>query len=191
MDKKVLKERLNEVKNQLRTNAKDVHFFDKLIDEALSLKGQMGVEPMLAYVREEDVIDRLDGNTYEMAYTNTKSVYRLKGGLTIIADSHTGLGGQIANYVETIKNMDILKEEQKEIFEMDLNTSIFIYNAPLFTANDVEFRYQLGEAILNYFNKKSQELSNVELQEETPEEDREFYATLKAIETIEELNKEE
>ena len=52
MDKEVLKERLNEVKNQLRTNAKDVHFFDKLIDEALSLKGQMDVEPMFAYLPE-------------------------------------------------------------------------------------------------------------------------------------------
>jgi hypothetical protein len=69
MDKKVLKERLNEVKNQLRTNAKDVHFFDRLIDEALSLKGQMGVEPMFAYLPENEVVDRIKGNNYELVYT--------------------------------------------------------------------------------------------------------------------------
>lgn len=188
MDKKVLKERLNEVKNQLRTNAKDVHFFDKLIDEALSLKGQLEVEPMLTYVKEEDVIDRIDGNTFEMAYTNTKAVYRLKGGLTLIADNNLGVGGQIMNYVDTMKDTSTLTDEQKELFEMDMNTSVFIYNAPLFAANDVEFRYQLGELVINYLNKKAEELNNMELQAETPEEDRDFFATMKAIETIESSN---
>ena len=188
MDKKILKERLEEVKKQLRTNAKDVHFFDRLIDEALSLKGQMGVEPMLAYVKEEDVVDRIEGNTYEMAYTKTKSVYRLKGGVTIIADNNIGLGGQIMNYIDTMKDMSSLDDSTKQLFEMDLNTSIFIYNAPLFAANDVNFRYKLGELVINYLNEMAEKMNNAELQEETTEEDREFYATMKAIETIENQN---
>ena len=190
MDKKILKERLNEVENQLRTNAKDVHFFDKLIDEALSLKGQMGVEPMLAYVREEDIVDRIDGGSFEMAYGSQKSVYRTKGGLTIIADNGLGLGQQIMDYVMTMKDTEELSEEQKAIFEMDMNTSVFIYNAPLLTANDVELRYAVGQVVIDYLNKKAEEMNNVEVSEETTEQDREFLATMKAIETLEEANKE-
>ena len=184
MDKEVLKERLNEVKNQLRTNAKDVHFFDKLIDEALSLKGQMDVEPMFAYLPENEIVDRIKGNNYELVYTPKQAGYRL-GGYSIIVQNHYGLGGQIMNYVDTMKDTSNLDEKQKEIFEFDLAASMLNFNAILFAANDFEFRYQLNELVVKYLEKKQNELNNVEVPEETTEEDREFYATMKAIETIE------
>lgn len=190
MDKKILKERLDEVRKQLRTNAKDVHFFDRLIDEALSLKGQLGIEPMLAYVREDDIVDRIDGDSFEMAYTKDKAVYRTRGGLTIIANNNLGLGGQLINYVETLKDTSDLTEEQKSLFEMDLNTSVFIYNAPLFAANDIEFRYKLGELVINYLTELTKKMNNAELSEETTEEDREFFAAMKAVEAIESTNQE-
>lgn len=187
MDKKVLKERLDEVKKQLRTNAKDVHFFDRLIDEALSLKGQMGVEPMFAYLPENEIVDRIKGDNYELVYTKTHAGYRL-GGYAILVQNHYGLGGQIMNYIDTMKDTSNLDEKQKEIFEFDLAASMLNFNAILFAANDFEFRYQLNELVVNYLTKKQEELNNMELQEETAEEDREFYATLKAVETIEKAN---
>lgn len=187
MDKKVLKERLDEVKKQLRTNAKDVHFFDRLIDEALSLKGQMGVEPMFAYLPENEIVDRIKGDNYELVYTKTHAGYRL-GGYAILVQNHYGLGGQIMNYIDTMKDTSNLDEKQKEIFEFDLAASMLNFNAILFAANDFEFRYKLNELIVNYLEKKQKELNNMELQEETPEEDREFYAALKAVETIEGAN---
>jgi hypothetical protein len=189
MDKKILKERLNEVKNQLRTNAKDVHFFDKLIDEALSLKGQMGVEPMFAYLPENDIVDRIKGDNYELVYTKTHAGYRL-GGFAILVQNHYGLGGQIMNYIDTMKDTSELDEKQKEIFEFDLTASMLNFNAILFAANDFEFRYQLNELVVNYLNKKAEEMNNVEVSEETTEQDREFLATMKAIEALEEANKE-
>ena len=188
MDKEVLKERLNEVKNQLRTNAKDVHFFDKLIDEALSLKGQMDIEPMFAYLPENEIVDRIKGNNYELVYTPKQAGYRL-GGYSIIVQNNYGLGGQIMNYVDTMKDTSNLDEKQKEIFELDLAASMLNFNAILFAANDFEFRYQLNELVVKYLEKKQNELNNVEVSEETTEEDREFYATMKAIETIEEASK--
>ena len=188
MDKKVLKERLDEVKNQLRTNSKDVHFFDKLIDEALSLKGQMDVEPMFAYLPENEIVDRIKGNNYELVYTPKQAGYRL-GGYSIIVQNNYGLGGQIMNYIDTMKDTSNLDEKQKEIFEFDLAASMLNFNASLFAANDFEFRYQLNELVVKYLEKKQNELNNVEVPEETTEEDREFYATMKAIETIEEAGK--
>ncbi len=188
MDKKVLKERLDEVKKQLRTNAKDVHFFDRLIDEALSLKGQMGVEPMFAFLPENEIIDRIKGDNYELVYTKTKAGYRL-GGYSIIVQNNYALGGQIMNYVDTMKDTSNLEEKQKEIFEFDLAASMLNFNAILFAASDFEFRYKLNELVVEYLTKKQEELNNVEIPEETAEEDREFYATLKAIEAIEEANK--
>ena len=115
MDKEVLKERLDEVKNQLRTNAKDVHFFDKLIDEALSLKGQMDIEPMFAYLPENEIVDRIKGKNYELVYTPKQAGYRL-GGYSIIVQNHYGLGGQIMNYIDTMKDTSGLDEKQKEIW---------------------------------------------------------------------------
>ena len=187
MDKEVLKERLNEVKNQLRTNAKDVHFFDRLIDEALSLKGQMDVEPMFAYLPENEIVDRIKGNNYELVYTPKQAGYRL-GGYSIIVQNNYGLGGQIMNYIDMMKDTSSLDEKQKEIFELDLAASMLNFNAILFAANDFEFRYQLNELVVNYLEKKQKEMNNVEVPEETTEEDREFYATMKAIETIEEAS---
>lgn len=189
MDKKILKERLDGVKKQLRANAKDVHFFDKLIDEALSLKGQMGVEPMFAYLPENDIIDRIKGDNYELVYTKTHAGYRL-GGYAILVQNHYGLGGQIMNYIDTMRDTSDLDEKQKEIFELDLAASMLNFNAVLFAANDFEFRYQLNELVVNYLTKKQEEMNNMELQEETTEQDREFYATMKAIETIEGANEE-
>ena len=75
-----------------------------------------------------------------------------------------------------------LDEKQKEIFEFDLAASILNFNAILFAANDFEFRYQLNELVVNYLTKKQEELNNVEVSEETTEQDREFFATMKAIE---------
>lgn len=189
MDKKILKERLNEVKNQLRTNAKDVHFFDKLIDEALSLKGQMDVEPMFAYLPENEIVDRIKGNNYELVYTQKQAGYRL-GGYSIIVQNNYALGGQIMNYIDTMRDTSDLDEKQKEIFEFDLAASMLNFNAILFAASDFEFRYQLNELVVNYLNKKAEEMNNVEVSEETTEQDREFFATMKAIETLEEANKE-
>ena len=93
------------------------------------------------------------------------------------------------NYIDTMKDTSNLDEKQKEIFELDLAASMLNFNAILFAANDFEFRYQLNELVVKYLEKKQNELNNVEVPEETTEEDREFYATMKAIETIEEASK--
>lgn len=172
MDKKILKERLEDVKKQLRTNAKDVHFFDKLIDEALSLKGQMGVEPMFASLAENDIINRMEGKNFELVYTNTHAGYRL-GGYTILVQNHYALGGQIVDYIDTMKGIDTLDEKQREIFEFDLESSLLNFNAILFAANDFNFRYKLNELVVNYFIEKQNAL-NTELQKETAKEDEAF-----------------
>lgn len=189
MKKEELKKRLEEVVTQLRDNSKDVHSFDGMIDRVLSLKGQIDTEPMLAYVKEEDVVNRIEGTTFEMAYTKTKSVYRLKGGLTIIADNSLGLGGQIMDYVDTMKDESSIPEDKKELFSMDMHTSMFIYNAPLFAANDVDFRYKLGQLIIDYLNEWTNKMNEVKLPEETEEKDREFFATLKAAEILDKASK--
>ena len=93
------------------------------------------------------------------------------------------------NYIDTMKDTSNLDEKQKEIFEFGLTASMLNFNAILFAANDFEFRYQLNELVVKYLEKKQNELNNVEVPEETTEEDREFYATMKAIETIEEAGK--
>ena len=107
MDKKILKERLDEVKKQLRTNAKDVHFFDKLIDEALSLKGQMTIEPIVLDCGKEE--DEWMGDTFRITLTNKGILYHEYGGYSVFVTP------QIISLYETLYDLVVNKEKYAEL----------------------------------------------------------------------------
>ena len=60
--KKVLKERFNEVRNQILANSKDAHWAKNAIDELVSLKGQIEHEPTIVYLPVKDVEKKFSGD---------------------------------------------------------------------------------------------------------------------------------
>lgn len=172
MDKNVLKERLDEVKNNLITNSKDAHWAKNAIDELLSLKGQLEHEPTLVYLPVKDVENKLEGGTFEMSIMKDgTAVYHTYGGLTVVAKPNlTSLAGTIAEYVGSQEYVATLNEEEKELFDLDLSAFGYIMSLPMFAFSNKEFTYSIASNIVEFLRKSADELLNEELHEETSED---------------------
>lgn len=172
MDKNVLKERLDEVKNNLITNSKDAHWAKNAIDELLSLKGQLEHEPTLVYLPVKDVENKLEGGTFEMSIMKDgTAVYHTYGGLTVVAKPNlTSLAGTIAEYVGSQEYIATLNEEEKELFDLDLSAFGYIMSLPMFAFSNKEFTYSIASNIVEFLRKSADELLNEELHEETSED---------------------
>ena len=165
MDKKVLKERLDEVKNQLRTNAKDVHFFDKLIDEALSLKGQMGVEPIALDCGKEE--DEWAGETFRIKLTNKGVLYHEYGGYSVfVTPNNEALYNALVDLVENKEKYAKLEGEEAENFSALLTIIAYNLSLPRISFMDREFPQEIAIRTMEFIRKMYDSLMNKELQEE-------------------------
>lgn len=183
MDKKILKERLNEVKNQLRTNAKDVHFFDKLIDEALSLKGQMGVDPIALDCGKEE--DEWAGETFRITLTNKGVLYHEYGGYSVfVTPNNTALYDVLSDLVVNKDEYAALEGEQKENFESLLTIIAYNLSVPRIAFLDRDFPQEIAIKTMEFLRKMYDDLMSKELQEETPKEDAAFKEATLALEDL-------
>lgn len=191
MDKKELKERLNEVKNQLRTNAKDVHFFDKLIDEALSLKGQMGVDPIALDCGKEE--DEWAGETFRITLTNKGVLYHEYGGYSVfVTPNNEALYNALVDLVENKEKYAKLEGEEAENFSALLTIIAYNLSLPRISFMDREFPQEIAIRTMEFIRKMYDGLMNKELQEETPIEDATFREATEALEGLKEsMNIEE
>lgn len=183
MDKKILKERLNEVKNQLRTNAKDVHFFDKLFDEALSLKGQMSVEPIALDCGKEK--DEWAGDTFRITLTDKGVLYHEYGGYSVfVTPNNTALYYALVDLVVNKEEYAKLEGEKKENFESLLTIVAYNLSLPRISFMDRNFPQEIAIKTMDFLRKMYEELTEKELQEETPNEDAEFKDATIALEEL-------
>ena len=185
MDKEVLKERWNEVKNQLRTNAKDVHFFDKLIDEALSLKGQMGVDPIALDCGKEE--DEWAGETFRITLTNKGVLYHEYGGYSVfVTPNNEALYNALVDLVENKEKYAKLEGEEAENFSALLTIIAYNLSLPRISFMDREFPQEIAIRTMEFIRKMYDSLMNKELQEETPKEDSAFREATEALEGLKE-----
>lgn len=185
MDKKILKERLAEVKKQLRTNAKDVHFFDKLIDEALSLKGQMGVDPIALDCGTET--DEWAGDTFRITLTNKGVLYHEYGGYSVfVTPNNAALYDVLSDLVTNKENYAKLDGEQAENFKALLTIIAYNLSIPRISFMDKDFPQEIAIKAMQFLQKMYEDLVNKELQEETPKEDAEFKDATMALEELKE-----
>lgn len=170
--KKTLKERFEEVKNNILANSKDAHWAKNAIDELVSLKGQLDHEPTLVYLPLKDVERQLKGDTYEMSIMKDgTAVYHTYGGYTVVAKPNLeSLAGSIAEYVGSQDIIDTFTEEEKTNFELDLSAFCYIMSLPTFAFSDIEFRYTMASKIVEFLRTKTEELLEQELKEETSED---------------------
>lgn len=190
MDKKILKERLADVKKQLRTNAKDVHFFDKLIDEALSLKGQMGVDPIALDCGKEE--DEWAGETFRITLTNKGVLYHEYGGYSVfVTPNNTALYDVLSDLVVNKDEYAKLEGEQAENFKALLTIIAYNLSIPRISFMDKDFPQEIAIKTMQFLQKMYEDLANKELQEETPKEDAQFKEATMAIEEINETIKNE
>lgn len=193
MDKKELNKKLNDVKKKIKANSKDVHFAEALIDEALSLKGQLGIEPTIVHIPTEDVVQTLKGDTFEMSVTkHGDAIYHVYGGYTLIADGQRmrSLANTIADY---IINQDLVKDlddKEKELYDLDLSATAYVLNIPMIAFSDADLKYDLASKIVTWLRETYEKAMEQPLQEETREQDVAFESAAKAIEYVKKSVKE-
>lgn len=189
MDKKILKERLADVKKQLRTNAKDVHFFDKLMDEALSLKGQMGVEPIALDCGKEE--DEWAGKTFRITLTDKGVLYHEYGGYSVfVTPNNTALYDVLSDLVVNKEEYAKLEGEKKDNFEALLTIIAYNLSIPRISFMDKDFPQEIAISTMQFLQKMYEDLMEEPLQDETPTADAEFKEATLAVEELKESMEE-
>lgn len=189
MEKKDIKTKLNEVKNNIIANAKDAHWMKNAIDEALSLKGQLSV-PSTPYDMGE-IVKTWSGNTFEMGITTHGAYYRTYGGYLVFAASNQiSLYETLRDYVENHEEYDKLEGKEREDFELTLSAVTYVLGMNSFAFSDASFLFDTAGNIVTFLREKSEQLLNQDLQEETPELDEQFKQATLGISSLQEDLKE-
>ena len=185
MDKKVLKERLDEITKQIKLNSKDAHFADKLIGELLSVKGQMMIEPTELDCGKKE--NEYKGETFRVTLTNKGVLYHEYGGYNIfVTPNNKALYETLVDIVENKEENAKLDGEAKEKFNLAMSAVGYCLSVPKIAFADAEFTYDIATKVIDYIKKQYDELMNTPLQEETIEEDSQFKDATLAIENLKE-----
>lgn len=174
MGKEKLKKQIKEVVSQIKTNSKDAHFADKLVDKLLSLKGQLDVEPTRIHIEEKDVIKEYDfGST---TYTKYKGgiIFHAKSGMDIvIRPGLHSLYEHINVMLEMKDNYEKLNEDMKKAYENIYTATSWLLTSPIYATIDDNMFFGIATDILKHFDEYIKSKEKV-LQEETPIENAEF-----------------
>lgn len=192
-NKKELREKLTELKKQIKANAKDAHWAENALREYESLVGQLKHEPIVLDCGKE--VDEWRGETFRITKTTTGVLFHTYGGYSVFCTPNiTSLYETLVNYVEKKDEYAKLEGEAKEMHELSLSALAYCVNLPSFVCSDEAFLYDTAGHIVKYLREMSEQLLNQPLEEETPEDlkaNEEFrQATSTAKEIVDEISKE-
>lgn len=181
---------VKELKAKIKANSKDAHFADTLIEELLTAKARMGVEPIELNVGKR--IDSWKGETFEIVKTDRGCLYHEYGGYNIFVtfDNNTALYSTLCDYVDNRRFYDTLDEEEKERYELTLQAVAYCLSVPKFCFTDAAFTFDLASMVVKFLREQYEKYIDEPLQEETIEEDKEFEQAVKAVENIKDIAKE-
>jgi hypothetical protein len=187
MDRNEIKAKIEEVKAQIKANSKDAHFAEKLIGDLLSLKGQYEHQPTMVHVAMDDILGTLEGNTFTIYKTKSGDTgFHLKAGYDIVVrPTVESMNESLASFVDYQKDIEELSEEERERYEQDLVATQFCLTIPMYAFADMDFKFEVANMFADYMLKIQHKLlDNVELQDETPEENKAFEQATMGLETI-------
>lgn len=187
MDRNEIKTKIEEVKAQLKSNSKDAHFAEKLIGDLLSLKGQYEHQPTMVHVAMDDILGTLEGNTFTIYKTKSGDTgFHLKAGYDIVVrPTVESMNQSLATFVDYQKEMDSFSEKEREWYEQDLVATQFCLTIPMYAFADMDFKYKVANMFADYMLEiQNKLLDNVELQDETPEENKAFEEATLGLETL-------
>lgn len=189
MDKKVLKERLDELVRQIKLNSKDAHFADKLIGDLLSVKGQMGIEPIALDCGKE--VDEWRGETFRITLTDKGVLYHEYGGYSVfVTPNNVALYDVLSDLVVNKEEYAELEGESRENFESLLTIIAYNVSLPRVSFLDKDYPQEIALKTMEFLRKMYDDLMNKELQDETPKEDAEFKEATLALEDLKESAKD-
>lgn len=193
--KEEIRKKIDEVKNLIKTNSKNAHHAEKLIDELLSLDREKRHEATLVHIPMDNVSKTFKGDTFELCYTKQgEAVYRTFGGYTIICSSiFNALNATIENAIDYLNGeiQEELTDEQKQLIEDDITATSWVLNLPLHACSDLEFKHDLTNKFIEFISKLQEKSNTDKPQEETYEQDAQFKDAMIGMENVKEIIGEE
>lgn len=175
MEKQELKNKIEGVVNQIKTNSKDAKFADSLIDKLLSLKGQLDVEPMRFVIPEKDVIKEYDNDSIRFVRCKGYIAFQAKGGFYVfVSPRMSALYQHLEGLLDMKDNFDNLTEEQKEGYDTSYLYTSILMQTMLFAVFDAKMFSDLSSDVMNRYKEFLDRYKNIPLQEETHKENAEF-----------------
>jgi hypothetical protein len=190
MEKVEAKERLKELTNLIKTNSKDAHYAENLLNDYKHVITEILHKPSYASVYLEDVEKKKTGKTYEMAVCKDgTAVYKVYGGYTVVVEPRLqSLAGLIEEYINV--NEDELTEEERENLDLDLSAFAYIMSAPIFACSDFGFKYEIASLIVQRMQELYEDSMSQELHEDTKEDSLKNAEFQDAVEAVEHVNEE-
>lgn len=178
-----LNKKIKDLKSKLVSVSKDAHFAETLVDELLSTKAQLCVEPIELNVGKK--VDDFKGETFEVVKTDRGCLYHEYGGYSIfVTPAQNALYTTLVDYVDNKEVYSNLDGEEKEIFELNMSAIAYCLSVPKFCFADIDFTYEIASKVIQYLTDSYKKAMEEPLQEETIEEDEQFKEATLGLENI-------
>lgn len=180
MGKKDIKRKLDEKIAELKNLCKDTHHASKLINEILSLKAQLDIDPSIIHIPIESIEKdkdgkniEIDGGHYKLIRTKKGIVVSVNGYKIIVSSWIKSLYDQLDFFIESKMSYNLLTEEEKDNLDTLISGAMTILIYPLIGFYDdswIDVATDLTRRENDLFDK----YLDMPLQEETLEEDNTF-----------------
>lgn len=184
--KKELNNKLNAKITQLKNICKDAVFADHLIDDLLSLKGQLSIEPTLVHIPLVNVIKEYDFEHFKIIKTLNGIVFKMTGYEQIIRPTCRTLYGQLDYLLGLKDRYDTLTLEEKDIYDTLFQATATILMNPAICFTDDDYWIDIVTFITKRQNELFEKLLSTPLQPEDSERDDKFMEEVKDLEDFKE-----
>lgn len=185
MDKKAIKKELDEVLIQLKNNSKDAKFAEKLIDKAMSLKGQLCVEETELSIPVSDVKKRYDFGAFEVADCKGGILFHVHGGyFSYVTMRMVNLYEHLRTVIEMYDSINDADEMQKNVTTAVVNATWIDMQIPLNIGLSDDMLFEFAELAVNKLKELQDKMVNAELQEETHEDNAKFENDMQLAEHV-------
>lgn len=175
MGENEIKGKIQDIKQVILANSQDSEYVSNKIDELLSLKGQLDIEPTIVHIPLANVIQEYDNGHLRIIRCKDCIIWQNKGGFSfIVKPTMIALYEFFDGLLLMKAKYEGLTDEEKRYYDTAYFGLSLILQSPLFAVADSEFFADLVEFIANGISKVSDKLMNRPLQEETPIENAEF-----------------
>lgn len=172
MDKKIIKERLEEVKRQIKNNSKDAHLADKLISDLILNQKQLDIVPLNTFDVGKE-LKRKQGTSFYVSINENGAVLHIYNNIEyLIHPNNKALFSLLENFVDGYEGDG--SDEDKELFNALYACIPYIMNIPTWSAMDLNLMLEFATKMLNYINEKANNLLHTDVTGETFKENVEF-----------------
>lgn len=136
------------------------------MDEIISLKGQYDVEPTRIFVREEDLLEEHDYESFKLSRFTTGILFQMTGYYMFVKPICRTLYGHLDFLLEYKSKYDSLRKEQKDIYDTFFNATMDILFTPPLCFIDDPYYLDIATFICKRRNQLFKELDERDLASE-------------------------